>query len=96
MPPVTSPLSRQYIGYGVVNVSYTRVTAEPEESSDSPGHLRRGSVVSIHERRLVKHGEKTETWVLVEGTCRGWLRETLLDIYDNELQAQTASETMSK
>jgi hypothetical protein len=100
IPPLTSPLSQIYIGFGVVNVSYTRITAQPEEDSAegnaSGGYLRRGSVVSILQRRLVKNQDKLESWVLVQGSDRGWLRESLVDIYDSELQARTASEAMGR
>jgi len=90
-PPLTFPLSQSYIGYGVINVSYTRVSAGIEESSVSAGYLRQGSVVRIIERRLVKNEGKTETWVLVDGTAKGWLKESLMDIYGNESQAITAA-----
>jgi len=93
-PPLTFPLSQSYIGYGVINVSYTQVNAGIEESSPSAGYLRQGSVVRIIERRLVKNEGKTETWVLVEGTVKGWLKESLIDIYGNESQAITASGSM--
>jgi hypothetical protein len=94
--PLTFPLSQSYIGYGVINVSYTKVNAGTEENGASAGYLRQGSVVRIIERRLVKNEEKKESWVLVEGTSRGWLKESLLDIYGNESQALTASEQMKK
>jgi len=105
IPPLTSPLSQSFIGYGVVNVSYTRVSAQPEEDhsagnlaedTSSPGYLRRGSVIRILRRRLVRNQEKPESWVLVSGSCTGWLRESLVDIYDTESQAHTASESMGK
>ena len=90
-PPVTFPLSQSYIGYGVINVSFTRLSVSIEESGSSAGYLRQGSVVRIIERRLVKNEGKTETWVLVEGDAKGWLKESLIDIYGNESQAVTAS-----
>jgi len=108
IPPLTSPLSQSFIGFGVVNVSYTRVAAQPEEDAItgylpedppetiSPGYLRRGSVVCILQRRLVKSQEKPESWVLVNGSCTGWLKESLVDIYDTEAQARTASEAMDR
>ena len=100
IPPLTSPLSQSFIGYGVVNVSYTRVTARPEEDNSgddaSPGYLRRGSVVCILQRRMVKNQNRNESWVLVEGSSTGWLKEALVDIYDNESQAVTASESMGR
>lgn len=96
IPPATSPLSRPLIGFGVVNVSYTHVTAEPLEGSASPGYLRKGSLVRVLERRMVKNGAAIESWVLADGSYRGWLKESAVDIYDNELRAQTASESMSR
>jgi len=94
-PPLTFPLSQTFIGYGVINVSYTRVNASIEESGSSAGYLRQGSVVRVIERRLVKNEGKTEAWVLVEGTAKGWLKESLIDIYGNENQAVTAAKSMS-
>jgi len=92
-PPITFPLSQSYIGYGVINVSYTRLSAGIEDNSPSAGYLRQGDVVRIIERCLVKTEGKTEAWVLVEGTSKGWLKESLIDIYGNESQAVTASKT---
>ena len=94
-PPITFPLSQSYIGYGVINVSYTRLNADIEDNSASAGYLRQGSVVRIIERRMVKSEGKTEAWVLVEGTVTGWLKESLIDIYGNESQAVTASKSKS-
>jgi hypothetical protein len=95
VPPPTAPLSRTVIGFGVVNVSYTQVNAEPADGGASQGFLRRGAQVRVIERRLVSSAAP-ETWVLVEGESRGWLREELLDIYDNELRARTASGAMPR
>jgi len=93
-PPVTFPLSQSFIGYGVINVSYTLLSAGIEESGPSPGHLRQGDVVRIIERRMVKNEGKTEVWVLIEGTVKGWIKESLIDIYGNESQAVTAAGQM--
>ena len=94
-PPLTFPLSQSYIGYGVINISYTLLSAGIEESGPSPGHLRQGDVVRIIERRMVKNEGKTEAWVLVEGSAKGWLKESLIDIYNNESQATTAAKSMN-
>ena len=108
IPPLTSPLSQSFVGYGVVNVSYTRVAAVPEEAaSEGPGpegaasgsYLRQGSVVRILQRRQVSSQDKLESWVQVDGgggAGLGWLRESLVDIYDSEPQARTASEAMGR
>jgi hypothetical protein len=93
IPPPTYPLSRSGIGYGVVSVSYTHVVNEPGKGGVSLGYLRRGSIVRILERRLVTG--TSESWVLVEGTYRGWLKETVVDIYGLEAQAKTAAERMT-
>jgi hypothetical protein len=93
-PPPTSPLSMPVIGYGVVNVSYTHVANEPKGDSVSKGYLRKGSIVQVLEHRQVPMGETAESWVWVEGTYRGWLREEVVDIYSREVQAQTAARVM--
>jgi hypothetical protein len=105
-PPVTLPLSRQLIGYGVINVSYTHVTDQPDPAEPSLGYLRRGSIIKVIERRPVSirtvgsrqtAGQTdVESWVLVEGSFRGWLPETVVDIYDSEGQAQTAAGSMTQ
>jgi len=99
-PPVTYPLSREYIGYGVVNVSFTHLLSEPDPGGISQGYLRRGTVVRIIERRQVAKQGNSESWVLAEGNYTanpslGWLNESTVEIYDNESRAKTASETMS-
>ena len=96
IPPATSPLSRTVIGFGVINVSYTHITADPVEGGFSSGYLRRGSLVRVMERRTVKKKDFIESWVLVQGNYQGWLRETAVDIYDNEGRARTAAESMSR
>ena len=103
VPPVTHPLAREYIGYGVVNVSFTHLLSEPGTEGVSRGYLRRGTVVRILERRPLINRSSTESWVLAEGNyeepgtvSQGWLRETTVEIYDNESRAKTASKAMSQ
>ena len=96
MPPVTHPLAREFIGYGVVNVSFTHLLSEPGAGGVSRGYLRRGTVIRIIERRPVLSGRSSETWVLAEGgTSQGWIQESSLEVYDNESRAKTASEAMN-
>ena len=92
VPPATHPLARQYIGYGVVNVSFTHLLDEPGSGGVSRGYLRRGTVVCIIERRQIINRTNPESWVFAEG---GWLVEAALDIYDNESRANTASKAMN-
>ena len=101
IPPITAPLSREYIGYGVITASFTHLTANPEEGSPSIGYLRRGSLVRIVRRQTIKTQNVFVTWVLTDGTAddtntAGWLKDEVMDIYDNESQARTASESMPR
>jgi hypothetical protein len=96
MPPETNPLAREYIGYGVVTVSFTHVLTEPDPKGVSQGYLRRGTVVPIVERRQLNNQGKPELWVLTEGNYRGWLQVTALEIYENESRANTASKNMKQ
>ena len=99
MPPATHPLTRDYIGYAVVNVSFTHLLNEPGGVSQT--YLRRGTVVRILERRIDRTG--SESWVLAEGNyqgsgsvSRGWLQEAAVDVFDNESQAITASKSIAQ
>lgn len=96
VPPVSPPLSRSVIGYGVISVSYTHVVAEPNQAGLSLGYLRKGSIVEVLQRRLVNQGGSSEAWVFVEGSYRGWLREDVIQVYDNEGRARTAAESLSQ
>ncbi|MDR0663429.1 MAG: hypothetical protein LBF80_05050 [Spirochaetaceae bacterium] len=91
--PVTPPLSRSVIGYGVINANYTRVMDKLGDEGNSIGFLRKGSIVEILERRPVVMDEKAETWILASGSYTGWLRENELRIYSSKAQALTASQS---
>ena len=94
IPPVTSPLSRDYIGFGVITVSFTHITSDPADDSPSLGYLRRGSFVRIIRRQSIKNSGGFQTWVLIDGPQYGWLKEEVMDIYNSESQARTASESV--
>jgi hypothetical protein len=96
IPPVTSPLSRDYIGYGVITASFTHITPEPSQDSASLGYLRRGALVRIIKRQNVRVGGVYESWVQIDGDQNGWLKEEIMDIYNTESQAKTASESILK
>lgn len=95
MPPVTAPLSRNYIGYGVITDSFTHITVDPQENSISLGYLRRGSLVRIIRRQIVKTDSGFQTWVLTDEPQYGWLKEDVMGIYNSEGQAKTASEQLA-
>ena len=92
IPPVTNPLSRDYIGFGVITSSFTHINSDPADDSPSLGYLRRGSLVRIIRRQDVKTANSFQSWVLIDGEYYGWLKEEMMDIYSSESQAKTASE----
>jgi len=96
IPPVTSPLSGEYIGFGVIKESFTHINTDPSQESPSLGYLRRGSRVKIVRRQIVKTNDGYISWVLTDGQQQGWLKEDVMDIYNNENQAVTASELLSR
>jgi hypothetical protein len=95
-PPAIPPLTRSVIGYGVISSSYTHVQSDPAPESVSLGYLRRGSVAEILERRIITTRGVPEVWIRVNTTYRGWIREEDVQIYANEAQAKTASESLSQ
>ena len=103
IPPPTNPLTRDYIGYGVVNTSFLHIVSEPRLNSDSLGFLRRGSLVKIIERRVLFSRGTAETWVMIEiqhpgppeRIIQGWLLEETINVFNNESQAVTAADAMS-
>ena len=94
IPPITAPLSRNYIGFGVITASFTHLSADPSDDSPSIGYLRRGSLVRIIRRETVRTQGGFISWVFTDGVASGWLKEEVMDIYDNEGQARTASEAI--
>jgi len=108
IPPETSPLSRNYIGFGVITTSFTHILSDPHENTASLGYLRRGSLVKVIRRQILRTPEGFISWVLVAGNqeggnqsfalseVQGWLREGVMEIYNNESQARIASESILK
>jgi hypothetical protein len=95
IPPITAPLSRSVIGYGVVNTNYTHVLDRQGEGARSLGFLRKGAIVEVLERAALVQGDKTENWMFVSGAYQGWLKEDELRMYDTEAKAKTAASSLS-
>ena len=97
IPPATNPMAREFIGYGVVNVSFLHVLDEPLNEGASLGYLRRRAPVRIMERRSIRNHGNVETWVKIdaESNIQGWIIESSINVYDNEVQAHTAAQNMS-
>ena len=94
IPPITAPLTRNYIGYGVITDSFTHIQVDPQENSVSLGYLRRGSLVRIIRRQTVRTDSGFQTWVLTNEPQYGWLKEDVMSIYNTEGQARTASQML--
>jgi len=105
VPPVTSPLTGGYIGFGVITESFTHISLDPLENSASMGYLRRGSLVKVLRRQILNVSGNFISWVLIDAeqsssssgrieVLQGWLKEEVMEIYNNESQARTAVETM--
>jgi hypothetical protein len=94
IPPVTKPLSNEYIGFGVITSSFTHISSESADDSPSIGYLRRSSLVKIIRRQVVKTSGGFQSWVLIDGDEYGWLKEEVMDIYSSEGQAIKASQTI--
>jgi len=105
IPPVTSPLSGEYIGFGVITSSFTHILTDPSENSGSLGYLRRGSLVKILRRQIINTSDGFVPWVYIDDgendsqnlagpavIQAGWLKEDVMDIYSAEGQARTAAE----
>lgn len=71
IPPATHPLSREYIGFGVVNSSFTHLYSESGSGGVSQGYLRKGTVVRIIERKQASVQDNAGYWVMVEGNYPG-------------------------
>ncbi|MDR2521880.1 MAG: hypothetical protein LBC72_04925 [Spirochaetaceae bacterium] len=95
VPPLTAPLSRSVIGYGVVTTNYTHVLDRQGEGGISLGFLRKGAIVQVLERTAVVLAGKTENWSFVSGAYQGWLKEDELRMYETEAKAKTAASTLS-
>jgi len=91
IPPVTAPLSRQVIGYGVIKSNYTHIL-DKIGGGTSVALLRRGTIVEIKERRpLIVNGKAESRVFVTSGLNSGWLAEEELNIYSSRIQAETAS-----
>jgi len=95
-PPPTPVLARSHVGHGVILPSYARILDQPDDTGVALGYFRRGVVVRVLERRALPVDDVPVLWVLVEDGLRGWLKADVVDVYENEGQARTAAESLTK
>lgn len=93
-PPPTPPLSRNAVGYALVQTAYVNVLDTPETTGVSVAYFRQGTILRVLERRMVKNNDGPVSWVLVQegNSKKGWVLESALQVYDTEEQAKTAAQ----
>ncbi|MCH5291243.1 MAG: hypothetical protein J1D88_05705 [Treponema sp.] len=80
------------VQWAVVVQPYVAFRAEPGFEKQVQDHGRRGDIMQVQGKRLVKTESgpsgKITAWYEFE---QGWLEDTVVSIYDNKLKAQTAA-----
>ena len=97
-----NPILSGGLGWAVVKDAYVRLKEGPSDSSRDIDHLRRGSVYRLDARVFGSHepgstdtplkpGERGFWYGIESGIGKGWVRETELDIYSTQPQAERAA-----
>jgi hypothetical protein len=99
-----NPILSGGLGWAVVKDAYVRLKESPADSTRDMDHLRRGSVYRLDARvigsRTLGFGDSAakaddrEIWYGIESeSAKGWVRESELDIYGSQAQAERAATT---
>jgi hypothetical protein len=91
-PPET-PILTGGLGWALVKESYVRLKEKPSSSSSDLDHLRRGSVLEVEARAIgdAARPEDRGLWYRLKNDgAAGWVRETELDLFRTEEQAERA------
>ncbi|MBR2461683.1 MAG: hypothetical protein IKB33_00980 [Spirochaetaceae bacterium] len=78
--------------WGVVIDPYAIYRKEPNLSAPVAGYGRRGAVQEIVGQRIVTEEKKQVIWYQFSS---GWLPETAIQVYSNELKAQSAANELN-
>lgn len=71
--------------WAVIQEPYTAFYEEPSEFSGIASNARRGDVLKVEGRKIV---DKKHIWLKFE---RGWIQDSVVIIYSNELKARKAA-----
>jgi hypothetical protein len=97
----TNPVLSGGLGWGVIKDAYVRLKASPSATARDIDHLRRGGVFALN-ARVLGQPEKGQSngdseasptiWygIASEGT-NGWVRDSEIDVYASQAQAEKAS-----
>ena len=83
-----APLLPVDSSWAVIVDPYAIYRSEPQLSASVAGYGRRGAVQEIVGQRIMTEDKKQVIWYQFSS---GWLPETSLQIYSNELKAQSAA-----
>jgi hypothetical protein len=91
-PPET-PILTGGLGWALVKESYVRLKEMPTASASDLDHLRRGSVLEVESRAIgdAARPEDQGLWYRLKADgASGWVRETELELFRTEEQAERA------
>lgn len=77
----------------VISVPYAAFKREPSTSSEVVEHGRRSDIFEITGKRYITENKETIIWYQFN---KGWLPESSVMIYENQLKAKTAAESMKE
>lgn len=84
-----TPLLSAGIGYGVVNLAWVRLKAEPSHSANDTGFVRRQDVLELTARVNKSGGRDAGVWYRVRlADEEGWIHQSLLTRYDSRQRAE--------
>jgi hypothetical protein len=97
-----NPILSGGLGWAVVKDAYVRLKEGPSDSTRDLDHLRRGSVYRLDAREIgliasgsrdaVMKADEREIWYGIQSeSAKGWVRESELDIYGSQAQAERAA-----
>lgn len=73
--------------WGVITDPYAIYRSEPNLSANPAGYGRRGDLHEIKGQRIISENKKQVIWYQFSA---GWLPDTSIQVYSNELRAQAA------
>lgn len=77
--------------WALVIEPYVQFRTNPDISSVSSGHARKGDVIPVKGRRIFLENKKQVVWYHFES---GWLSESSVKIFSNESKAKKASKSL--
>lgn len=74
--------------WAVIIEPYALFRQDADFSADTTAHGRRGDVICVTGKKILYSGNKQSVWYNFE---QGWLPDTSVQIYSNQLKAQNAA-----